>query len=289
MKAETIFLLLVDAKVQAACVETLEAGSSSPLCMDAQVQTSSPKLKKTPPALSLAVAQVQTSALAVTEEEGDLPSYVEAEVLTTSEAEDILPSPSHSKAHLGSSCPETPEAQDTAAPAEIMPTPPELTDAKTQTSHAEIPLGKKRRSSQLQVEAQVQTSRLDFPGAEEVPPCASQTDVQKQSSMPELPQSKVPLSASQMEPQCVSAEEKLSVPSMHAEIQEKEASQATPARKPSRTTHAEAEVQTSHIDIPPGNKWRAFRLGTEAQIQTSYPKLPVSNSKTLPLQDTWVA
>nr|XP_009685520.1 PREDICTED: uncharacterized protein LOC104152066 [Struthio camelus australis] len=256
--------------------------------MDAQAQTS--ELQKMAPMLSLAEAQVQTSGLTVTEEEGDLPSYAEAEVrtskLTISGAEDILPSPPHSEAPLSPSCPETPEVQDTAAPAETMPVPPVLTDAETQTSHPEIPMGKKWK---LQVEAQVQTSRLDFPGAEEVPLYASETEMQKQSSVSELPESELPLSASQMEPQCVSAEEKLSALSVHSEIQEKEVSQATLARKPSLATHAEAEVQTSYIDIPPGNKWRASRLGTEAQVQTSYPKIPVSNSKTLSLQDIQTA
>nr|XP_034990960.1 uncharacterized protein LOC118094552 [Zootoca vivipara] len=44
----------------------------------------------------------------------------------------------------------------------------------------------------------------------------------------------------------------------------------------------ESEVQTSHVEIPYGNKWRESRLQTEAQVQTSGLKVPVQKAESCP-------
>lgn len=98
---------------------------------------------------------------------------VQAPELMISKAEDDPPSQPSSLKTL--------QAQATAAPAEIPLVPPVQTEEETQTSPSEIPPGMKWHPSQLQGEAQVQTSRPDFLGAEGLPLFPSQTDMQKHS------------------------------------------------------------------------------------------------------------
>lgn len=197
-------------------------------------------------------AQGKPSMLTVRVAKGAPTSHAEVQTskLMTSKAENVPPSHSSSL--------ETPQVQDIAAPAEIPPVPPVQTEEETQTYSGEIPPGMKWHPSQLRGEAQVQTSSPDFLGAEGVPPFASQTDAQKHSSTLQLAADEVLPSASQTEPQWISSkpaisEEKQSLPSLHAETQEE-----------SLRTCAEAEVQTSHMDIPLGNKWQGYCLCTEA-------------------------
>ncbi|XP_028558584.2 uncharacterized protein LOC114582003 [Podarcis muralis] len=56
------------------------------------------------------------------------------------------------------------------------------------------------------------------------------------------------------------------------------ASQKDPLWKPTM----DSEVQTSHVEIPYGNKWRESRLQSEAQVQTSGLKVPVEKAESFP-------
>lgn len=169
---------------------------------------------------------------------------------------------------------------------------------KQRRKHKPLPVkynqGMKWHPSQLQGEAQVQTSRPDFLGAVGLPLFVSHSGMQKHSSTLQLAADEVLPSASQSVSQGITSEpaiseEKQSLPSLHAEIQEEPWSRAVLARRLSPRTRAEAGVQTSHADMPLGNKWQMYRLRTEAQVQTSCQQLPVSNSKTSLLQDTDVS
>lgn len=190
---------------------------------------------------------------------------VQTSKLMTSKAENVPPSHSSSL-----ETPRHPTLRDTA---EIPPMPPVQAAEETQTYPGEVPPGLKWHPSQLRGEAQVRTSRPDFLGAEGVPPFASQTDVQKHSSTPQLGADEVLPSASETKPQWVSSkpvisEEKQSLPSLRAETQGELWSQAVLARRMSPRLRAEAEVQTFHMDIPLGTKWQMYRLCTETQVQT---------------------
>ncbi|CAI5789695.1 Hypothetical predicted protein [Podarcis lilfordi] len=53
-------------------------------------------------------------------------------------------------------------------------------------------------------------------------------------------------------------------------------------KEPRWTPTIDSEVQTSHVEIPYGNKWRESRLQTEAQVQTSGLKVPVEKAESFP-------
>ncbi|XP_053218070.1 uncharacterized protein LOC128400095 [Podarcis raffonei] len=53
-------------------------------------------------------------------------------------------------------------------------------------------------------------------------------------------------------------------------------------KEPLWTPTIDSEVQTSHVEIPYGNKWRESRLQTEAQVQTSGLKVPVEKAESFP-------
>lgn len=290
MNTVPLFPLLVDAEVYTwwakALAGTEEPSSSRPRA-DAWERSHGPQ--KGLPAGLEAGAQGNSLMLTVRVAKNTPISLAEVQTskLMTSKAENVPPSHSSSL--------ETPQAQDTVAPAKIPPMPPVQTEEETQTYPGEIAPGMKWHPSQLRGEAQVQTStKPDFLGAERVPLFASQTDMQKHASTLQLAANEVLPSASQTEPRWISSEhaiseEKQFLPSLHAETQEELCSQAVLARRLSPRTCAEAKAQTSHMDIPLGNKWQVYCLCTKAQVQTSCLQLPVSNSKTSLLQDTDVA
>lgn len=124
--------------------------------------------------------------------------------------------------------------------------------------------------SQLRGEAKVQTYQPDFLGAEGVPLFASQAGIQRQSSTVQLAADEALPSASQTKPQWISSKPAMSEDKhcRHAETQAESWPQAVLARRLSPKTCAETKVQTSHEDIPLGNKWQGYRLHTEAQVQT---------------------
>nr|XP_042712204.1 uncharacterized protein LOC122174288 [Chrysemys picta bellii] len=191
-----------------------------PLFAEVEVQTSNHELLKTLSSLSQKEAQVQTSQLSITgtEEMPLFPSQTEAQVQTSTLA-----------------LTET-EEEVTPFPVEEKPVPTTQSDAAVQTSYVDIPAGNKWRSSRLQAEAQVQTSRIEL---------------LKKLSSPLLTEAQVQTS-------------KLAV----MEAEEEEAPFPI-EEKPLTKTIADAAVQTSYVDIPAGNKWRSSRLQTEAQVQTS--------------------
>ncbi|XP_044874638.1 uncharacterized protein LOC123371284 [Mauremys mutica] len=193
--------------------------------------------------------------------------------LAEADAKMTFPSPSQTEVHIQSSYFEVPELEDEmpTTPIKEKPLPLTLMEAQVQTSYVDIPAGNKWRSSRLQVEAQVQTSRLELPEAKEKAPSLSQTQAEMQTTRVEITEEK----AAPLTPPDVKI--------LEEEMLKEEVELKLPCPE-----YTEAQVQTSLVEIPVGQKWRSSRLCTEAQVQTSYQELPVVKSKTLPPQGTGV-
>ncbi|XP_075785395.1 uncharacterized protein LOC112547435 isoform X2 [Pelodiscus sinensis] len=258
-----------EAAVQTSYVD-IPAGNnwrSSRLQVEAQVQTSSIELLKKLSSTLLTKAQVQKSDLAVTEQVPLSASVAEAQVQTSklevTGAEGVPLSPSLTDAQVQTSKLVLVEVEEEAAPCPIeeVSLPVTVAEAAVQTSYVDIPAGNKWRSSRLQAEAQVQTSRIELL---QKLSSLSLTKAQVQTSKLALAEAEpVPLSPSLTEAQVQTSELAL--------VEAEEEEEATfPIEEDSLpVTVAEAAVQTSYIDIPAGNKWRSSRLQAEAQVQTS--------------------
>lgn len=144
-------------------------------------------------------------------------------------------------------------------------------------------------------------AELVAPEAEDAPP--SLPKAEHRSSSPEAPSAgsmpapgKIPPVSSMQEEKgtqtldpepAVQADGQQSLLSPPSQTQKEPSSQATPARK--RAAYVEAEAQTSYVKIPPGNKWRVYRLCAEAQVQTSCQHLPLPHRQTALRRDVELA